>query len=189
MSDKKLTDQHKDALKPAAKAADTFGPYIETDPAANAAADEAISIIMGDGPYSEDDDAEWGVPKALLDKAGKALANRYIFAVADEDGEVSVLTSPLRYFIEEGCVTDQTGPISDLIPKGGNLCDSTWEIYDSSVKTAADAAKYMQDCGFFWNKGFQDFIDSSLTEEIAAALKPSATGEKAAPKSGTKPKF
>lgn len=46
MSDKKLTDQHKDALKPAAKSAEDFGPYIETDPAANDAANQAISIIM-----------------------------------------------------------------------------------------------------------------------------------------------
>lgn len=185
MSDKKLTDTHKDALKPVAKAA-AFGPSIETDPAANDAANEAIAIIMGDVPGAEDDDADWGVPQALLDKAGKALANRYVFAVSNEDGEISVMTSPLRHFVEEGCCSDQTGPISHLIPKGGELMESTWEIYDGSVKTAADAAQYMQNCGFFWNKDFQNFIDSSLTEEIATALKPA---EKPANKSGAKPKF
>lgn len=193
MSDKKLTDAHKDALKPVAKAADV-GPYIETDPAANAAANEALAIIMGDLPYSEADDADWGVPQALIDKAGKALANRYIFAVSNEDGEISVMTSPLRHFIEEGCCSDQTGPISHLIPKGGELMESTWEIYDANVKTAADAAKYMQDCGFFWNKDFQNFIDPALTEEIAAALKPAEktpekTAEKPAAKNGAKRGF
>ncbi|MBL1147713.1 MAG: hypothetical protein HND56_12730 [Pseudomonadota bacterium] len=186
MSDKKLTDQHKDALKPAAKSAEDFGPYIETDPAANDAANQAISIIMGDLPYSEDDDAEWGVPKAVLEKAGKALANRYIFAVEDMDGEIAVMTSPLRYFVENGCCSDQTGPISDLIPKGGELMESSWEIYEKGVDTAVDAAKYMQKQGFFWNKDFQNFIDASQTADIAKALAPA---EKPANKSGAKPKF
>lgn len=142
--------------------------------------------LWSDLPYSEDDDAEWGVPKAVLEKAGKALANRYIFAVEDMDGEIAVMTSPLRYFVENGCCSDQTGPISDLIPKGGELMESSWEIYEKGVDTAVDAAKYMQKQGFFWNKDFQNFIDASQTADIAKALAPA---EKPANKSGAKPKF
>jgi len=186
MSDKKLTDTHKDALKAAAQSAGNSGFALETDPAANAAADQVIDILMGDLPSSEADDAEWGVPKALLDTAGKALANRYIFAVLDEDGEISVMTTPLRYFEKEGCCDDQSGPIADLIPKGGELMESTWEIYDDSVKTAADAAKYMQEQGFVWNKDFQNFIDPAPVAEIEQALKPAA---KPAQNGGAKPKF
>jgi len=186
MSDKKLTDQHKDALTPAAKETPNFGPYIETDAAANEAANQVISIIMGDLPRSEDDDAEWGVPKDVLETAGKALANRYIFAVADMDDEISVMTTPLRYFVEEGCCSDQTGPIHDLIPKGGELMESCWEIYEKGVDTAVDAAKYMQAQGFLWNKGFQDFIDAAQTADIAKALAPQ---DKPAANSGAKPKF
>ena len=152
------------------------------------AADRIIDILVGDAPYSEEDDAEWGVPKALLDTAGQALAGRYIFAVEEMEGEISVLTTPLRYFEKNGCCDDQTGPIGHLIPKGGELMESTWEIYDDSVKTAGDAAKYMQDQGFVWNRDFQNFIDSSVTAEIEQALKPAAQ-DKPAQNRGAKPKF
>ena len=186
MSDKKLTDQHKDALTP--KTANNFGPYIETDPAANDAANQVISIIMGDLPRSEDDDAEWGVPKALLDKAGKALANRYCFAVEDMEGDIAVMITPTRYFVENGCCDDQTGPIDHLLPRAATMMESCWEIYEDGIETAADAALHLQKLGFFWNRDFQNFIDASQTDDIAKALAPQ-TVEKPANTGGAKPKF
>ena len=143
---------------------------------------------MGDLPRSEDDDAEWGVPKALLDKAGKALANRYCFAVEDMEGDIAVMITPTRYFVENGCCDDQTGPIDHLLPRAATMMESCWELYEDGIDTAADAALHLQKLGFFWNKGFQDFIDASQTQSIAKALAPQSA-DKPANNTGAKPKF
>ncbi|MBI1216561.1 MAG: hypothetical protein GC185_12185 [Alphaproteobacteria bacterium] len=165
------------AQKPAAPAS---GLYVETDPAKNAAADKALRIIMGDeeGADYDDDDASYGVPDALVKQAGKALANRYCFAVSEEDDMLSAMITPIRYFEEEGCCSDQTGPIYDLLPKCAELMESTWEIFEEGVDTPVKAAQYLQSLGFRWNRDFQDFIDASQTKTLAAALAPDDTAQK-----------
>jgi hypothetical protein len=141
---------------------------LETDPAKNAAADKIIRIVMGDEERADDDDADYGVPQVLLDQAGKALANRYCFAISEEDGSLNAMITPIRYFEEEGCCSDQTGPISHLLPKCGEAMESTWECYRDDVHTPLQFSAYLKGLGFVWNKDFQDFIDKKLTRELSA---------------------
>lgn len=155
------------ATKPVAKV--VSGPVLETDATMNAAADEVIAYVMGDKTSDDEDDA-WGVPPALVEKAGKALANRHCFALSMEDGSLSAMITPIRYFEKEGACSDQTGPIDHLLPKCAELMESTWEFYDPSIKTPADAAKYLQSLGFVWNRDFQDFIDKPLTQQVVDGL-------------------
>lgn len=161
---------------------------IDTDPARNAAADKAIAILMGEAEASDDKDAEYGVPQNLVNAAGKALANRYCFAISDEDDMISAMITPIRYFEKNGCCDDQTGPIGHLLPKCGELMESTWEIYDSAVKTPVQAAKHLQQQGFVWNRDFQDFIDSKLTATLAKSIAPMPANEPAAPDAAKQPK-
>jgi hypothetical protein len=159
------------------------GVSIETDPAKNKAADKVIDIIMN-GPWlDESDDVEWGVPKALVKEAGKALANRHCFAISGNEGYgMTALITPIKHFEKEGACSDQSGPVDDLLPpRVGNASESEWEFYDPAVKTALDAAKSLQEYGFFWNRDFQEFIDSSLTKELSV-LEKSAAKPTAAPK-------
>jgi len=142
-----------------------------SDRTQNAAADKIIRIIMGEEAESKGDNINWGVDQDLIDQAGLALANRYYFGVIEEDDELSVMTTPIKYFEQNGCCSDQTGPISHLLPVCGELAESTWECYDDNVKTVVDAAKHMQQNGFLWSKDFQNFLDSAQTEKIEKALK------------------
>lgn len=157
-------------LKAAATA--LSAPDIAYGPIANEAADEALAIIMNEAPEADEDDenAEWGVPKKILDDAGKALANRHCFALCSEDGTISAMITPIRYFREEGCCSDQTGPVSHLLPRCGELMESTWECYDPKVKTAEDFAKYLQAQGFQWSRDFQSYIDASLTSSLSKKI-------------------
>jgi len=161
---------------------------IDTDPARNAAADKVIAILTGDAEASDDDDSNYGVPQNLVDAAGKALANRYCFAISDEDDTVSAMITPIRYFEKNGCCDDQTGPIDHLLPKCGELMESTWEIYDSAVKTPVQAAKYLQQQGFVWSRDFQDFIDSKLTATLAKSIAAMPANDAAAPDAAKQPK-
>jgi hypothetical protein len=145
------------------KATDTS---IETDPGKNAAADKALAIIMGDEPADDSDDADFGVPRALIAEAGMALANRHYFAICAEGGSLTAMITPIRYFEETGYCSDQTGPLGSLLPHCGETMEATWEFYDTSVKTPVDAIKYLQKQGFVWNRDFQDFIDKSVTQEL-----------------------
>ncbi len=146
-------------------------PEIAYGPIANEAADEAIAIIMGDKPRANTDGedfegSEWGVPKKILDDAGKALANRHCFAICGEDDSLTALITPIRVFKEEGHCSDQSGPVGHLLPKCGQAQESTWECYEKNVKTPADFAKYLQAQGFQWSRDFQDYIDASLTKGL-----------------------
>lgn len=171
----RLPEQFLKAAKPALSQA-----VIETDPAKNLAADEVIRRIMGDITEDESEDLDWGVPKKLLDDAGKALANRHLFALSAEGGdEVYAMITPIRFYQEEGHLSDQSGPISHLLPRAGEAMESTWEIYEKGVKTPVQTAQYLQSLGFEWSRDFQDFIDSSLTKEIGKAVE--ALEDKAAP--------
>ena len=140
---------------------------------ANEAADKAIAIIMNDTPRedTEDEDfedSEWGVPKETLDTAGKALANRYCFAINGNDDEgMTANITPIRFYQEEGHCSDQTGPVSHLLPDCGGVAESTWECSDPKVKTPVDFAQHLQKMGFQWSRDFQDYIDASHTEDLS----------------------
>lgn len=169
----RLPEQFSGAAGPTKRISATI---IETDPAANAAADKAIAIIMNEEPAEDDDndDAPWGVPQSLLDTAGKALANRHVFALMGEEeggGDVPMaMITPLRFYQEEGHVSDQSGPISHLLPRAAEAMESTWEIYEKGIKTPVEAAEYLQSLGFQWSRDMQNFIDASLTKELEARI-------------------
>jgi len=171
------------AQKPAAPkstAQGAAGPVIETDPAKNAAADAVIRILMGEDPAADydDPDADWGVPNKLVEEAGLALANRHCFAIMAEEGDIPyAMITPIRFFEQEGHCSDQSVPVHELMPKCGEAMESTWEIYEKGVDTPVEAARYLQSLGFQWDRGFQDFIDPSVTAELAAALETDATLE------------
>jgi hypothetical protein len=167
---------------------------IETDPAKNKAADKVADILLN-GPWDESDDSNYGVPQALVEEAGKAIANRYYFAINNNEGYgMSVCTTPIAFFEKDmGC--DQDGPISHLMPpRCVNASEAEWEFWNSPVETPMDAAKAFQKAGFFWNRDFQDWIDKSLTKELsvleAKAEKPTApaASKKSKPASNPQPK-
>ena len=140
------------------------GTTIHSDEEQNIAADAVIDFIMSGAD---------AVPPNLLKDAGEALANRYCFAICyDEtaDDYFCAMVTPLRYFEETGVCSDQTGPISHLLPKCTDVMASTWEIQDRKIKTVADAARYFQKLGFIWHKNFQDFIDDDYTKELSSNL-------------------
>ena len=170
---KKLSDIASDKLKKSDSSAPYIGPALETDPAQNAVADKIIDILVGDAE-SPDEDAYYGIPDDMLKAAGKALANRYCFAVCVEEEEYAdeplVMVTPIRYFEENGCCDDQSGPISDLLPRCAEAMESTWEIYHDSVNSPETAAAYLQSLGFVWNKDFQEFIDNKWTDKIEQSL-------------------
>jgi hypothetical protein len=150
-------------------------PEIMYGPIANEAADKAIAIIMNDEQRAETEDedfegSEWGVPKKLLDDAGKALANRHCFAICGEDDSLTAMITPIRYYKEEGCCSDQSGPVGHLLPKCAEAMESTWECYEKGVKTPADFAKYLQAQGFQWSRDFQDYIDGNLTKTLSKQI-------------------
>src|SRR5690606_2599217 len=121
-------------------------PILESDPAANAAADKVVAIIMGDEKGVGPDG--WDVPQSLLDTAGRSLANRHVFAMmgeemGGEDGIPYAMITPKVFFEREGHVSDQTGPVHDLLPKAAEAMESTWEIY-SGAKTPVEGAEYLQ---------------------------------------------
>jgi hypothetical protein len=152
---------------------------VDADPARNEAADRVVDILTGEAPFDDSDEADWGVPKELIAKAGRALANRYCFAVErNGDGELSVLITPIRHFEKEGACSDQSGPVDHLLPpKMGNLSESTWEFYAEWIRQPIDAARELQRHGFYWNRDFQDFIDPALTQELSV-LEPVTAVEK-----------
>ncbi len=118
--------------------------------------DEVIENILKDGKSP-------GMPQ---DQADKLLASLYCFALNNEDGYLTAMITPIRYFESHGCCSDQSGPIGQILDKCGEAMESTWEFYDDAIKTPADAANYLMDKGIVWNKDFQDFIDSTLTKEL-----------------------
>lgn len=144
-----------------------------------AEAAKKIAAIMSDDELGDSEKYEdsWGVPPALLKKAGKALAAEYIFAVCvtdDDAEEVFAMITPARYFEKYGHCSDQSGPIDDLLPRCATTMESTWECYSDQVKTAGDFAVYLRDLGFVWNKDFQKRMEqgygNSCIPELESAL-------------------
>lgn len=152
------------------------GTSLENDPHKNAVADKIIAMLMGDEERPEDDDNDetyGGIPLSMVKEAGKALANRYCFAIStDEYGTLAAMITPTRYFEENGCCDDQDGPISDILPpRVGNAMEATWEFYDEKIKTPLDAAHELQAYGFVWNKAFQEYIDEGNDVKVLPMLK------------------
>jgi hypothetical protein len=165
-----MPEQFKAAAAPALSM-----PDFATGPMANEAADKAIAIIMGDEERADTEDedfegSEWGVPKDVLDQAGKALANRHCFAICDQDGSLTANITPIRHYEAEGACSDQSGPIRHLLPKCGEAMESTWECYQKGVDTPGALAKFLQAQGFQWSREFQEFIDSKLTTSLGREI-------------------
>ncbi|MEZ0226852.1 MAG: hypothetical protein ACAH83_20010 [Alphaproteobacteria bacterium] len=141
------------------------GAFLETDPEKNKAADQIIAADYED------------VDRSLLKKAGRALANRYTFAVTDQmadefDVSFYAIITPTKYWKDEGCCYDQPSPIDHLLPNGEDANDcGTW-IFEKNYASAAALAKDLQNRGFTWDKDFQNFIDSKFTAGLSAAAAP-----------------
>lgn len=159
-----------------ADAAAQKGVALEADPIRNAIAETAIRMTLHDEDGVDNDryDVDFGVPEAMVKAAGKALANRFCFALAVDDpesGHMTAMITPIKYFKEEGCCNDQDGPVRGLLPPGfSNAMESTWDVPDD-VATAVEAARLLQSYGFVYNKDFQKYIDSGQDVKVLPFLK------------------
>lgn len=124
-------------------------PVIDTNQARNEAADSVIETL------DEEDE------NPMLKQAGKALANRFVFAIGGGD-----LTSGLQdgLYAEislKGRDYDQhlEHVISHLLPKGhgGEVTELTFDFsnYRDPVKLVSD----MHACGFIWDAQYQAEMD------------------------------
>ncbi len=164
------------------------GP-IETSPAKNAAADKVIAMML-----DEDGGLSWREP--LIEKAGKALANRFIFAVSktEEDSEVLFYARivPMKYWEErKDAYYEAPSPINHLLPGFDDLAEcggppEWWAITEDGPSSATEMAKKLTKLGFIWSEDLQNNIDAAFTKELKAwAAKPAAT----ASSKGTVPKI
>jgi len=142
----------------------TSNTSVETDPVKNAAADKVIAIIE-DYMIKEPDGMYFDIPKKLLEDAGKALANRFYFAVGDEG---SVAVTPIKYFEHKGCMCEdfEPWPINHLIPNCITTQEPYRDIANAALRTPLDVAKYMQQLGFVWNRECQNEVAAELTKEL-----------------------
>lgn len=152
---------------------------IDSDPDRNAAADEVISLLRRG--------REEIVPD-LLKKAGKALANRFFFAIDAEGlaaGEgLIVQVCPIYFFKREGYPQETACPIDHLLPgcvKAITEEEAYYKFTDPAMKTPLDAALYLQQLGFIWNRKLQDFVDETLTDELKVLHTSSAFNAPVAP--------
>lgn len=190
-----MTASVPDAFAEAAQKAPADAPFTslsatvhETDAAKNAAADRIVELLLMDeyGPAEADDldESGYGVKQELVDAAGRALANRYCFAIMDMDDELTAMITPVAFYEQRGYCDDRTGPIHDLLPGCADVMESTWEFCDPKVKTPVDAAKYLQELGFVWDRDFQNFVDASQTAALEKHVAPRVKDEPAPKKPG-----
>lgn len=138
---------------------------IETSPEKNKAADKVIANLLD--PEFE------GSHDALVKKAGKALANRFTFAIIEDEGadegSFCAMITPTAYWEKRGFCFDQPSPLWDLLPDGEDVNEcGTWVFEDCNEPVAL--ATMLIAHGFIWDKKFQNFANASLTETISAAL-------------------
>ncbi|MEZ0226075.1 MAG: hypothetical protein ACAH83_16085 [Alphaproteobacteria bacterium] len=145
----------------------------DTDPERNRAADAVIARMLPGGSgydFIPSDDP-------LVASAGKALANRFTFAIkkSEEDEEDGwgfyAIITPTAYWKKTGYCFDQESPLDKLLPEGEDVngC-GTWVIADKAAGSAAGLAKMLIARGFAWDLKFQDFIEPSLTKTVLSAL-------------------
>lgn len=140
-------------------------PAIETDPAKNAAADKIIKKLMTSGSDEEEE-----ISQNLLKKAGKAIANRFTFAIGGTpggemmDGMFAEFSPPGDYDAHLEHV------IGHLMPKdcGGEALELTFDFseYKDPVKLVSD----LQKCGFVWDRGYQAQMDMNADVQHLPAL-------------------
>lgn len=116
------------------------------------------------------------IPDRLIEEAGIAIANLHCFAISEMDEELMAWITPIAHFEKYECCSDETGPISDLLPDFAEAMESCWECCDPALKTPEKIAQRLQQLGFCWHKGFQEFCDGisdeRLTVDLSKVLKP-----------------
>ncbi|MEZ0261369.1 MAG: hypothetical protein ACAH80_10190 [Alphaproteobacteria bacterium] len=153
-------------------------PTIENDPAKNEAADEIIEKMLSF------DDEEGGISKSQLNKAGAALANRFVFAVGSGGG----LDGFWVEFSPKGGDYDQhlEHVIGHLLPKnnGGELTELTFDFsaYTDPAKLVSD----LQKRGFVWDEAYQATMDGTMGTTYLDTVK-KAFAAPAAPAAAPKP--
>lgn len=139
-------------------------PVLVTDAKQNAAADKVMAWFDG-----EEDEPDYKVKDQQVIDAGRALANRFYFAVSESDGMIYAMMTSAKYFEKTGAASESSGPLSHLMPKAEEMSEASWQILD--VKTPAQAAVYLQQQGFVWNSKYQEIIDGDQTHAVEKALK------------------
>jgi hypothetical protein len=142
------------------------GP-IETSPSKNAAADAVIQMMF-------DDELSWREP--LIEKAGKALANRFVFAVSktDDTGEELFYARivPVKYWQEQkDYYYEGQSPIRHLLPEAEDLAEcggppEMWIFPEGGPSSATAMAEKLAKFGFIWSEGLQDNVDAGYAKEL-----------------------
>jgi hypothetical protein len=137
-----------------AKAPLSHFPSIETDPAKNKLADEALASYNAMDEASED-----GTADAKAKKAGKAFANRICFAYCAMDKMMGPawITSPAG----SECHSDIHIPLEHLLPAfAGEAMENTWDLTGDPLSPLERALDLMSR-GFIFDRDFQAFIDAN----------------------------
>ena len=91
---------------------------------------------------------------------------KILFAVIQgEEGDWEVRTTSQEYWEEKGYCDDEPEQIQSLMPKGAiQVQESWWEFHQQGkidnppiYQSAEAVARAMLECGFKWDKGFQEF--------------------------------
>lgn len=155
---------------------DGLTPALEKDPAKNAAADKIMAQL------AEREDEE--VPERLLKAAGRALANRFIFAVSINDPQEGLyaVVAPVNAPDWDQHLEQY---IDHLMPsRNREVMEATFEFQD--YPDVASVVADLQRRGFIWDREFQQNLDAhtgvSIMPQLAAFLPGSAAPAFPAPK-------
>lgn len=140
--------------------------FIDTNAENIHAADVYMELAAAGAMDEEEERME-----ALAHIAGKALANRFAFALdLDNYGpnEPHWCITPICYWEQEGCLSDEWLPgMQYILPRGASeSCESVYEMM-SPHGILPQAQKFFE-AGFVWRRDMQDFIDPSVFKFIQA---------------------
>jgi hypothetical protein len=115
------------------------------------AALEVINKIRKEGYWEYDHGSE-----ALLERAGNALAQHYVFGVVDGEDGIFAAICPKYYWEENGFCFDQQSPLERILPEGDDVngC-GTYCFEDLSLK---EIKAMLISKGFVYDKEFEAFM-------------------------------
>lgn len=159
-----------------------LAPARDGDEERNRLADEYMRLCreLVNSEYCDDDVEER--MEALAPLAGRALANRFVFALemTPFDGEPAWCVTPAWYWEQEAWFYDGCLPgIEALVPRGAAaFLDNTF-VLSGTDGVLGQAALFFA-AGFVWSRAMQDAIDPEAVAFIAAVEAASAPRAQAA---------
>lgn len=151
-----LTEVTPKAPSPALK---PFTTVIDDDPENNAAADQAVQMILDGTTRDQEDEFD-----RLLDESGPiAWNNRICFAFCTQYGYDTWIIAPISFFEEHGhCPEGDVPAFTQILSDGGN---GMFTALDQNTSPQKIAHELMAE-GFVFSKDFQNFIDSEHNDLV-----------------------